>query len=113
MKTFKGTQGPWFAQDDEWTGGDAANITSDYRSDYSIIPIAQIDGGGSESGFDGDFALEQKANAKLIAAAPELLSAIQHLVEVYDSEDGKQWATASKKAAISEARAAIDKALGE
>ena len=113
MKEFKGTPGPWFAQDDYWTDGDAANITSDYRSDNSIIPIAQIDGGGSESGFDGDFALEQKANANLIASAPDLLSAIKHLVEVYDSEDGKQWTTSSKKAAIAEARAAINKALGE
>lgn len=42
-----------------------------------------------------------------------LTSALQHLVEVYDSEDGKQWTTTSKKAAIAEARAVIDKALGE
>lgn len=113
MKEFKGTPGPWFAQDDEWTDGDAANITSDYRSDNSIIPIAQINGGGSESGFNGDFAMEQKANANLIASAPELLSALQHLVEVYDDPTGKQWTTTSKKEAIAKAREAIDFALGE
>ena len=53
------------------------------------------------------------ADASLIVASPDLLSALQHLVEVYDSEDDKQWTTASKKAAIADARAAIDKALGE
>ena len=42
-----------------------------------------------------------------------LTSALQHLVEVYDDPAGKQWTTTSKKAATAEARAAIDKALGE
>ena len=56
---------------------------------------------------------EMKYNLRLIEQSPSLLSSLQHLVEVYDSDDGKQWTTASKKAAIAEARAAIDKALGE
>lgn len=87
MKTFKGTPGPW-----HWEGKVLVN------KDFIV-------GGDSHTFSD--------ANKKLIASSPDLLSALQQLVEVYDSEDGKQWTTTSKKAAISEARAAIDKALGE
>lgn len=130
MKNFKGTPGPW-----KWNG-------EDYRGDWGwqilVGPEGQgvvigeapqgifkglkahkdIDANLCKTGFN---APENGApcvhvryhNAQLIAASPDLLSAIQRLVEVYDSEDGKQWTTASKKAAIAEARAAIDKALGE
>ena len=93
MKEFKGTPGPWVI------GGNEGNKLSVNSDPYFV---ALVDEGNS-----------QEANARLIASAPELLSALQHLVEVYDREDGKQWTTASKKAAIAEARAAIDKALGE
>lgn len=48
-----------------------------------------------------------------IIEGKDLLSALQHLIEVCDSEDGRQWTTSSKKEAIAKARAAIDKALGE
>lgn len=93
MKEFKGTPGPWVI------GGNEGNKLSVNADPYFV---ALVDEGDS-----------QKANARLISSSPELLSALQHLVEVYDSDDGKQWNTASKKAAIAEARAAIDKALGE
>lgn len=87
MKEFKGTPGPW-----HWEGNVLVNKNF-------------IVGGNSHTFSD--------ANKNLIAASPELLSAIQHLVEVYDDQTGKQWTTTSKKEAIAEARAAIDKALGE
>ncbi|USR61592.1 hypothetical protein NFJ01_04175 [Lelliottia amnigena] len=82
MSEFKGTPGPWFVEDDRWTDGDTANITSDYRSENSMLPIAQVCGGGSESGFDGIFSLEQKYNAKLMASAPELLESLHEMVAI-------------------------------
>lgn len=103
MKEFKGTTGPWLVEDNghfydinavRGTVGNVCSSKSWFDDDEHRGPVAM-------------------ANAKLIAASPDLLSAIQNLVEVYDSDDGKQWTTASKKAVIAEARAAIDKALGE
>lgn len=115
------TPGPWFIQDDEWTDGDTANITSDFRSDNSIVPVAQVSGGGSESGYDGDFSLEQKANAKLIASAPELLQALQLSLEamnemgdILNFHDMADAETVEKLTpAFEMARAAINKALGK
>ena len=92
MKEFKGTPGPW-------------RLRNRLTSIDVDIP--------AEGPYDTITDIQDIHDARLIAAAPELLSALQHLVEVYDSEDGKQWTTTSKKAAIAEARAAIDKALGE
>lgn len=108
MEEKRFTPGPWFVQDDEWTDGDTANITSDFRSDNSIVPVAQISGGGSGSGFDSGFSLEQNANAKLIAAAPELLEALQGLLALYESDEGCR-----HLAEYTKARAAIAKALGK
>ena len=56
---------------------------------------------------------EESKHAQLFVSAPCLLSALHKLVEVYDSEGGKQWTTTSKREALANARAAIDKALGE
>ena len=92
MKNFKGTPGPW-------------RLRNRLTSIDVDIP--------AEGPYDTITDIQDIHDAALIAAAPELLSALQHLVEVYDSEDGKQWTTTSKRAAIAEARAAIDKALGE
>ena len=92
MKEFKGTPGPW-------------RLRNRLTSIDVDIP--------AEGPYDTITDIQDIHDAQLIAAAPELLSALQHLVEVYDSEDGKQLTTASKKEAIAEARAAINKALGE
>lgn len=94
MKEFKGTPGPW--RDEGIYIG----------SVYWPFQVAEV------TNFFGHEE-QDECNKKLIASSPDILSALQRLVEVYDSEDGKQWTTASKKAAIAKARAAIDKALGE
>lgn len=63
------TPGPWISGDDSWSDGDNANISTEERYDSGIINIAQVEGGGSESGFDEPFSTEQQANAAFIAAA--------------------------------------------
>ena len=104
MKEFKGTPGPWRVSEKR---GDMIDIRhNDNGIGAMSLNLAHVVARQS-------WLKEAEANAHLIAASPYLLSAIQRLVEVYDSEDGKQWTTTSKKAAIAEARAAIDKALGE
>ena len=104
MKEFKGTPGPWRVSEKR---GDMIDIRHENNEPGAMsLNLAHVVARQS-------WLKEAESNALLIAASPDLLSAIQHLVELYDSEDGKQWTTTSKKAAIAEARAAIDKALGE
>lgn len=96
MKEFKGTPGPWHVSNEG---------TLVVRDDMWFSHVA------SNIGYPSDD--EGAANAELIAASPDLLSTLQQLVEVHDSEGGKQWTTTSKREALANARAAIDKALGE
>lgn len=61
---------------------------------------------------------EQNANARLIAAAPDLLEALQGLVAFYPedvrSDVNRDWGFKPElTAAVNMARAAISKALGE
>lgn len=41
-----------------------------------------------------------------------ILAVLQQLVEIYDCTDGRAWTTSSKRRALDNARAAINKALG-
>lgn len=52
-------------------------------------------------------------NAHMFAASPDLLAALQQLVEIYDCTDGRIWTTSSKRRALDAAHSAIKKALGE
>lgn len=92
MKNFKGTPGPW-------------RLRNRLTSIDVDIP--------AEGPYDTITDIQDIHDAHLIAASPDLLSALQRLVEVYDSEDGKQWTTTSKREAIEKAREAINLALGE
>ena len=49
----------------------------------------------------------------LAASAPELLAALHQLLEIYNDHSGKVWTTSSKRRALDNARAAVNKALGE
>lgn len=96
MTEFKGTLGPWgLNQQGEIVTANGMNLS-----------IALM----YHSGFiDG---VERKANARLIAAAPELLEALQGLVADYEwSARGKD--LYAKEHPITLARAAIAKALGK
>lgn len=97
MEEFKGTHGPWNYCADE----------PDYVTDSNDnIAVARV------TRYNADTEA-QHANAKLIAASPELLTAIQQLLEIYDDQSGKVWTTSSKRRALDDARAAVNKALGE
>ncbi|EOF4340090.1 hypothetical protein ACKWFO_001989 [Enterobacter hormaechei] len=116
MKDFKGTKDEWFVDDDSWSDGDHAVITCEARD--GMVPIALINGAGSESGYAEEFSSEQRANAQLIAAAPDLLEALQGLVTFYPedvrSDVRRDWGFKPElTAAVNNARAAISKALGE
>ncbi|UCS82870.1 ead/Ea22-like family protein [Yersinia phage vB_YenS_P400] len=103
MKQFKGTPGAWdLVIDDDSEDG---VITSDFRD--GMIEIAVVIGAHPESGFDSEFQMEQLANAKLIAAAPELLEALQTIVG-YIKQDGSY-----SPLAIESLELVINKALGE
>lgn len=94
---FKGTPGPWEVEDNghfydinagRGTVGNVCSSASWYDNDMHRGPVAI-------------------ANAQLIAAAPELLEALQNMVEAYQHE-----ASIDNPALLS-ARAAIAKALGK
>lgn len=42
-----------------------------------------------------------------------MLSALKRLLEIYDDQSGKAWTTSSKHRALDNARAAVNKAMGE
>lgn len=43
----------------------------------------------------------------------DMLAALQQLLEIYDDNSGKVWTTSSKRRDLDNARAAVNKALGE
>ncbi len=57
-----------------------------------------------------EYAEEQEANARLIAAAPELLEALENLVSLCEAGLNKEY---NIEAELSEPRAAIAKATGD
>jgi hypothetical protein len=101
MKNFKGTPGPWEARL--------------MHGDINVIRLGSLRNEGVKaiSYQLVAHAIDDADDANLIAASTELLSALQHLVEVYDDPTGKQWTTTSKREALDKAREAINLALGE
>lgn len=103
MKTFKGTPGPWF----------------EHREGFSTVYIEARIGGGiiqevAACGPCDKGSEQQSANAKLIAAAPELLEALQELISGYeDREQSGMFDMLVTGDLIEKANAAINKALGE
>lgn len=94
MKEFKGTPGPWCVHDN--------GVFYDIQT-HSGINIGDIC--ASQHTFDDGVhnGLVATANAHLMAAAPELLSALQGVIRVADRDTDEFIA----------ARAAVAKALGE
>lgn len=93
MKEFKGTPGPWRVSEKR---GDLIDIRHDNNEPGAMsLNLAHVVARTS-------WLKEAEANAKLIAAAPELLEALRYLE-----------ARACIYVNTSEAKAAIAKALGE
>ena len=105
MSAFKGTPGPWFAGEQS----DISGWVEIRVPGYSRNPVAcatPADAGDAEARRDA----ETLANARLIAAAPELLEALIAMVDAQDIwlGDGRPAPAAAKASA----RAAIAKATG-
>lgn len=99
---FKGTPGAWFAT---------------YDLGYSTWIIDVIDDKEQLVAFAiPDSKIESEANARLIAAAPEMLEALQNLVFLHSCEqegiDSAMPTRGQWMDAISKAEKAINKALG-
>ncbi|MDR2241831.1 MAG: hypothetical protein LBE28_03590 [Providencia alcalifaciens] len=93
---FKGTPVPWIIID----GNDYLNITAkSTESSPNYMPLLDS---------DSIRMIEMRANAHLIAAAPELLEALQLIVSYHD--DGNE---GLHREDLEMARKAIAKALGQ
>ena len=94
------TPGPWYAAR-EATTGRITRVRASHSGGRDEVCIADAAQGA------GAFA-RLEANARLIAAAPELLEACQTLATLLDTDD---W-FATGRLAVEQARAAIAKATG-
>lgn len=123
------TPGPWIASD---YYSDATTIIDGSGFSIADAPRCLIHEGWPDKGFehwaDSPEAHrwiseeEQRANARLIAAAPELLEALQEMVsriEYYANLDDSQkpsiedWESTYNSSDMDAARAALAKALGQ
>jgi hypothetical protein len=97
MSEFKGSKGPWLISD----GSEKWNRIVDVNGDLITTCFAMQN--------------EDDANARLIAAAPELLEALQDaekaLFAALDNAFGEELANGNRE--LIQARAAIAKALGQ
>ena len=91
MSNARHTPGPWFVSDRPHSYGREVSAGS---------PGGQVIAGGNGAPWPDLF--EQQANAKLIAAAPDLLAALQGVLRVADRKTDE----------FDAARAAIAKATG-
>ena len=95
MEEFKGTPGPWVVKGDE----DYFSIFSDAECICSSII------------FDHEDVEEAKCNGNLIAAAPDLLEALQEMIRQFPSEIYGSKNEDFQSRAIDSAKIAIEKAL--
>lgn len=103
MEEFNGTPGPWFRDNGRAIG---PKSTEDDQSYGMVIPVGWVE-------FDHEVEV-QVANQQMMAAAPELLEALQLLVRSYEDFRKRKDKEASPEASeIIKARAAIYKALGK
>lgn len=95
--TFKGTPGKWAVN----------SVNTVYSTGETYMPIANV--GGSDKN-------EKYHNSNLIAAAPELLEALQNLVAYHtpsESSSAPSVSAAQWALALSKAKTAIYKALNQ
>ena len=101
MKDFKGTQGDWEAK------RNAAYWEVTNRDNDQVLAIAIHNFDYRDNGLQLDDNEKAEANAKLIAAAPELLANLQRIIErIKECEYQDSFPSAFRRA-----EAAINKAL--
>ena len=108
MKT-KHTPGPWLFRTAPTSAGLCHIVSAaDWRGAF-------IYGDGLRKGIDDALpkAQELAANARLIAAAPDLLEALQHIEEYWNQDQNETAMADACWHAINTARAAIARATGE
>lgn len=98
MNEFKGTPGPWFADNGRAIG---PKSTEDDQSYGMIIPVGWVE-------FDPEVEV-QVANQRIMAASPRLLELLIKCADALEEASSQQWCGSI----IDEARAEIAKALGE
>lgn len=115
MEKFKGTKGKWFLEESDLSIRSKAWGDSDCMGDYRgnvVADLAQSLGAKDPQNWreSRKHAIpEILQNAKLIAAAPCLLEALEGLLSAFEYEGQTQ----GENIACHNARKAINKALGE
>jgi hypothetical protein len=105
MKEFKGTKGDWSIRQNipyDTGGWVVYSGLGEYNKTICRLPYGNKIPQPKDQGF-----LENEANAKLIAAAPDLLEALQEMVLVFDRDDNDN----AQHIRVGNAEAAIEKAL--
>lgn len=97
------TQGPWVVR----TIDQSLATVETQDGEYIICNAAQLRGDDWKTEH-----AERKANARLIAAAPDLLAALQRIVAVLDKQVASPH-LAERASPLTQAKAAIAKATGE
>lgn len=106
MQEFKGTPGTWVADKTSRAVGPVSK--EDDQSYGMVLPVAWVE-------FEPEVE-NQAANQQLIAAAPELLEALQKIVAMNEQYCLEKYGDSSKAdtmACVTTAHAAIAKALGQ
>jgi hypothetical protein len=106
--TTKHTPGPWHTRLDRYGDGVISTCTED--AEHRQIKTSWTTKNGTEGERD-----EARANAALIAAAPEMAEALRELIRVTEDRTEPQIENlrTSYRQAFYDARAALRKAVGE
>lgn len=104
MKQFKGTPGPWRFDEQTTFSGDPIFYISQHESAKYTPNYSDV-----SQTCSGEIKHIQKANAQLIAEAPNLLKALIDSLPIWENMK----LDVSEASVLLDCRAAISKALGE